>query len=262
MNRYTLYALTLSQMVRAELSLAIKGLPDKLIDLTIYIVATLSVATYLLPSLGMSDTFGVFSLAGLIASAGLFEAWPGAINLINDLTGENITAYYLTLPIPSALVFVRLIIIYAFNGLMLSLASIPLGMLVLWGNTAGLAISPLQLGIAVIAMNIFFGCFTLWVASFMKNMMQAGNVWMRFVFPLWFFGGFQFSWNMLYNKAPLFAYIDLLNPVIYAMEASKGALLGQTGYIPFGYCICALIIGSIAIGTHAVMRLKKRLNCI
>ena len=85
---------------------------------------------------------------------------------------------------------------------------------------------------------------------------------MRFVYPLWFLGGFQYSWQVLYDFSPLFAYVSLLNPVLYVMEGTRAAILGQEGSLNFWLCILMLIFFTLLCGWHALKQLKRQLDYI
>jgi ABC-type polysaccharide/polyol phosphate export permease len=85
---------------------------------------------------------------------------------------------------------------------------------------------------------------------------------MRFIFPLWYLGGFQFSWKIFYKVSPSFAYLNLANPMTYVMEAMRGAILGQEDYIAFWYCMLALLFFSTICWFFALKKLKNRLDFV
>ncbi len=104
--------------------------------------------------------------------------------------------------------------------------------------------------------------FALMVGSFVKNMSTIGSVWMRFIYPIWFLGGFQFSWTVLFKTSPKLAYLNLINPMTYIMEAIRGAILGQEGYLPFWPCTSMVILFAFACAWYGIVRLKKRLDFV
>ena len=93
-------------------------------------------------------------------------------------------------------------------------------------------------------------------------MERIETVWTRFIFPLWFLGGFQFSWQIVYGISKPLSYVMLANPVTYVMEGLRAATLGQAGYIHFWICVGMLCAFSIATGTLAYRGLKKRLDFV
>ena len=44
----------------------------------------------------------------------------------------------------------------------------------------------------------------------------------RLVFPLWWLGGYTFSWQQAYALSPYFGYAALCNPLLYALEGVRG----------------------------------------
>ena len=235
---------------------------DKVIDLFIWVTCTILIMGYVMPLLGLASDYGVFQLAGLVASAGLFEVFPSVMNLVSDFEGDRLISYELILPAPSLLIFIKIITNYALSAIILGLCVVPMGKLILWNQFDLTQINIIQFALMLIMSGIFYGVFTLWISSLCKSVSRVGNVWMRFIFPLWFLGGFQFSWNVLYKLAPKLANINLLNPMTYIMEGMRAALLGQTGYISVWFCIAALSVFIMIFSCIAIKRLKKRLDFV
>ena len=72
----------------------------------------------------------------------------------------------------------------------------------------------------------------------------------------------MFSWQSLYMTSPVFAYIDLLNPVVYISEAYRSALIGPAGYLNFWFCVVMISLFGIVVGCVGIRRLKKRCDFI
>ena len=85
---------------------------------------------------------------------------------------------------------------------------------------------------------------------------------MRLMFPLWFLGGFQFSWKALYNLNHYIGYLGLISPYTYAHEAARVAVLGQHDFLPFWFCIGVLVIGSITFGVLGYLGIKRSLDLV
>jgi ABC-2 type transport system permease protein len=234
----------------------------KIIDRFVWVTTYIIVMTYIMPSFGLTKSFGPFLLAGLICSIGLLETYSGAAVLVADLDGDRTISYYLTLPIPSWLIFVRLIIYYAVYYGALAVFILPFGNLLLPESINLAAISWPRFGLIFLLMNILHGTIVLWAASNIKNMATLGKIWSRVLHPAWFLGCFQFSWHMLYALWPKVAYLLLLNPVVYTMEGMRSALLGADGYIPFWICCVVLTISIVLLTYNAITRFKKRLDFV
>jgi ABC-type polysaccharide/polyol phosphate export permease len=235
---------------------------DKFIDLTIWVVLTIVVMGYIMPFFGLSRDFGVFQLAGVIASVGLFELYANVVDLVSDFEGDRVINYSLTLPIPSWLAIISKATYYGIIYFILALIMFPIGKLCLWNQLDLTQISYFKLLLALIFQSIFYACFVLWTSSIIATITKLGSVWARFIFPMWFMGGFQFSWVALYTVLPPLALINLLNPMIYLTEATRAAILGQTGYINFWLCLLAVLILSALCLLIGMRNLKKRLDFV
>lgn len=264
MSNYALYLKVCSQLLRTDLVELKKTFFDQMINLSIWVFCSLVVMGYLIKTQFniVDPDFGVFNLAGCIASAGLFEVYPRSFAFIADQEGPQVMSYYTTLPIPTPLVFVTKMAYWLINALLRGLILIPLGKLILWNSFPLSHVNWLYFVIIFVIGNVFYSALTLCVASIVPSMALMENVWMRWIFPLWFLGGFQFSWFNLHALAPTFAYLSLLNPVVYVMEGTRAALIGQVGNLPFWFCIVMLAIGSFLCAYIGIKRLMKRLDCV
>jgi len=109
---------------------------------------------------------------------------------------------------------------------------------------------------------LFVGAFSMFIVSIIKDMNHTNQIGVRFMFPLWFLGGSQFSWLTLHKFVPKVSYVALANPLIYAHEASRVAILGQKGYIPFWTCIGMLLLFTFLFGWLGIRKMKKRLDYV
>lgn len=234
----------------------------KLIDVTIWVVLTIVVMSYIMPYFGLSNNFGVFQLGGIIASAALFELYGNVIELVSDFEGNRIINYNLTLPIPSWLTLISKAAYYFIIYCIFSFLMIPIGKIVLWNQFDLTQISYFKFLLIMIVQNIFYACFVLWTSSLIHSMSQMGNVWSRYIFPMWFMGGFQFSWLALYKIIPALAIINLLNPMIYITEGVRITFLGQAEYINFWICLGAIAFFSVICLLLGMRNLKKRLDFV
>jgi hypothetical protein len=250
------------QLVMTDLVVFKKTIPDKIVDMAIWVTLSLFVTGYIMPYFGLSKDFGPVQFGGIVASLGLFEVYSSIFELMADLEGDQVISYGLTLPIPSWMAIMSKAIYYAITYFVLSVIMLPVGKLCLWDQLAMNAIVYHQLLFILLLQSIFYACFALWTTTFVRNLSGMGSIWARFIFPMWFMGGFQFSWLALHHVLPIIAYVDLLNPVTYITEGTRAALLGQSGYLNFWLCCGALALFSIACTVHALYRMKKRLDFV
>ena len=67
---------------------------------------------------------------------------------------------------------------------------------------------------------------------------------------------------MVNNFVPNLSYVCLLNPVMYAMEGIRSAVLGSEGYLPFWICFFVMLIGGPILGGIGIWSLKRQLDFV
>ena len=249
-------------LILSDLIIFKQNFLGKCINLTIWVVLSLFIVTYVMPKFGLANMFGVFQFGGMLAAVGLFELYASVVEFVADLQSDRVIDYNLTLPISSWFVIATKAMYYFIIYFVMSMVMLPLGKLMLWNQFDLGAINYFQLFLALIFQNMFYACLVIWAASMIDNMSQLGNVWSRCVFPMWFMGGFQFSWMALYSVSPLIAWIDLCNPMIYITESMRIAMLGQAGYLNFWLCLGVIFIFSVISFILGLWNLRKRLDFI
>jgi ABC-2 type transport system permease protein len=239
-----------------------KTFKDHVINSIIWVTCSLVVSSYVWPKIGMSEEFGVFTALGCLVSCAFWDAWGVTAQFVSDIEGDRVIDYYLTLPLSSRLFFVKQIVFYMLRSMGVSFLMIPISKLILGSKLSFAHFSFGKFIIIFMITNIFCATLSLLMTSLVKDMNSIDNVSMRFLFPMWFFGGAQFSWMTMYAVSRYFAYFCLCNPLLYAMEAMRVAFIGQEGYLPFWPSILMLILFSIVCGYIGIRRLVRRLGCI
>ena len=252
----------LKQLLLRDVKVFKPNYKDRVINGIIWSSITAITYSYILPVLGVKADYGAFVLVANAATWGLFDIMTNVANLISDIEGEKSISYYLTLPIPQSWIFLKIAIANAYQAIVISIILLPLGKLILWNSFSLANFSILKFLIIFPLLHIFYGLFSLWVASRLKNLQKLHNVWLRIIFPLWFLGGYQFSWANLNQISPIFAKFALLNPITYIMEGIRNAVMGPDDYLNFGLCVLALIIFSSIMARVGIKSLMKRLDCL
>ncbi len=245
-----------------DLRLLRSGFIHYLIDTLIWTGSNVIISGYLLPLLGMGRSYGNFMLVGSTISMCFFYAINKSHDLVADFEGSKNITYDLVLPIASWAVFFKIALSFALQAALVNILAIPLGKILL-GESLHMSLFACSKVIMVFSLiAIFLGFFGLWVASWVKHPSLYPHVWMRFILPLWAFGGYQFSWYTLKGAYPLIAYASLLNPMVYTFESLRAVLLGQEEYIPLAVCIFMLTMFTLLLWVHTLYLLKKRLDYI
>ena len=256
------YVHVIKELVRTDLKIFKKIAVNKWIDMFIWISTMVLVFAYVMPAFGLSETYGAFMVASMCSTAGLFQSFSYLAELVADVEGDQVISYCFTLPIPSWLVFIRLIIYYTISFMLLGVLVLPAGKLMLWNSFSLAQVSLGKYALIFLLTNLFYAILALWTASYVRSLLRMDSVWMRLIYPLWFLGCFQFSWQSLQEVSPTLAYIDLINPITYISEGTRAAILGQQGSLNFWLCVFALVLFIGLGGWHAIIRLKKRLDFV
>ena len=234
----------------------------KLINIQIWSVCTLVIFGHVMQASGLAADFGIFQLAGIIATAGLFENYGNIATIIMDFAGEQSIGYYLTLPVKPSVILLSTACAYACVGTLLSFSMIILGKIVFYNSLDLASIAWVKLIMITVLANLFYGLLAQAIAAHVGVVAKIGNVWSRFIFPLWFLGGFQFSWATMYKSCSPLAYVLLANPIIYIMEGTRAAVKGQQGCLSWWTCMGMLSLFTIASWLVAYNRMKKRLDFV
>lgn len=256
------YLTTVYYLIRRDLRVFGEEFVGKLIDAAILLFTTVIIFSYFLPSYGLESNYGPFILIGVIAGFGFFEIIGKVGVMIADMEGDKTILYTLTLPIPSWLVFVYIGLSWALISSIISLILFPLGKLVLFSQFDLTKISLWRFLLIFVLSNLFFGFFALWISSALKKMRSISHLFVRVINPMYMFGGYLYSWKVIYSVSATAAYLHFINPLLYVMEGMRAAMLGQEGYLPFWFSFVALTAFTLLIGWDAVRRLQNRLDCV
>ncbi len=250
------------QLLRAKLTNIWSVLAEKIINIFVWAGCVIFVAGYLMQSFGLAKDFGPFQLAGILACVGLFELYGNTATLVSDLENDQTIVYYLTLPSSIITVLLSYVCYYLIMSMSMSLVLLPFGKLLLWNKFNLANVSWLKLLFFLTLINLVWATLVFVFAAYLPSLQKLGMIWCRVICPLWFFGGFQFSWAKVHAVLPVFSYVILCNPVMYASEGIRGVLLGSEGYLPFWLCFTVLAALYIVISFWAFKALKKRLDLV
>lgn len=215
-----------------------------------------------MPREWISSDYGPFLVIGAIASFGFIQVAAKVSVFIADLEGERTISHFLILPVNSASIFIYMGFFWGVVSFLLSILLFPLGKLLLFTQLDLSKISYIRLIPIFISANLFYGFFSLWIASLVTKISGLDWLWARVIGPMWMFGAYFYSWEAVFKLSPIIAWVNLVNPIVYIMEGVHAAALGQRGYLPFWLCFLVIWFCIICCTTHAVFRLKKRLDCI
>lgn len=236
---------------------------DQMINGLIWGAINIGVFAYIMQTRGLGADYGAFILITITSIQGFFIPVHNVILLVSDMNDQSSNLHYeLTLPTPQWSIFIKYALANAYQGFITTWLMIPFGKILLWNNFSFHYFSFFKFYFLLILIATFAGFFALFLASRIHDLFKIANMWQRIIFPLWFLAGFQFSWANLYEISPALAYLNLLNPLTYALEGGRAAALDPALSLPYWNCVGALICFTIVFGYLGVSNLKKRLDCL
>lgn len=253
---------TFFQLIRRDLVAFKRRFPKKFLDTSILFFTNVMAFGYFLQQEGAHEGYAAFFVVGAIASFGFVEI-VGKVGIqLADMGGDRTISHTLVMPIHSHMVFLYRGLSWAITSILLSVLLFPLGKLLVFTEWSLASVSWWRLGMMFITANLFFGYFALWLTSVVSSMTDLNSLWLRYIAPMWMFGGYVYSWQSAYALSHAVGYLSLINPMIYVMEGMRAAALGQEGYLPFYLSVLMLWVFIALCGWYGTKRLKKRLDCI
>lgn len=232
------------------------------IDIIFWLTSIIAIFSYVLPKMGIVNTYGQFITIGLIVGGPFWGIWSNSIKFISDIDGNKEITYFLTLPIPNWLVLLTQTISLSIQSMLKALIILPFGKLILMNNMNLSNISIWKYVLVFVIMDLFCNSMSLLIVSIVKSMNHIERIGIRILFPIWSLGCSQFPWRVLNDLSTWFGYLALANPLTYAMEAMHAAIEGQTGYLNFNLCLLVMLASIFTFSIIGVMRLKKRLDFV
>lgn len=250
------------QLIRRDLSVFGRDFWRKFIDTSSLFITNVLAFGYFLQQEGAHEGYAAFFVVGAIASFGFIEI-VGKVGIqLADMDGDRTIFHTLVMPIRSRMVFYYMGLSWAITSILMSILLFPLGKLLVYTEWNFAEVSWWRLAIMFVTANLFFGYFALWLTGILKNMTDLNRLWLRYIAPMWMFGGYVYSWQSAYDLNPVIGYVSLINPMIYVMEGMRAAALGQEGYLPYWVSV-GMLWGFIGLCSwHANRRLKQKLDCI
>lgn len=250
------------QLLKRSLLILKRDYWSKLFDTAFLFFTNVIVFSYFMGAQGLSEEYGPFLMVGAIASFGLFDVVAKVSELIGDIEGEKTISHLITLPLSSRTLFCFIAIFWAINAAVISFPLFFLGKILLFTRFNLSDISFIRLIPIFLTANLFYGFFALWLSAIVRGMGDLTSIFMRYINPIFMFGGYFYSWKNAFQLDHLIGYVSLLNPMVYIMEGMRSSVLGPSAYLPYWTTLIVLWGFIYLLGWHATKRLKIRIDCI
>jgi len=254
-------ALVLKHFMQRDLLVLRNIYKGLLINSAIWPALTALVFGYIMPTLGLGADYGGFAVIGAVVAVSFYTSFQEMFFLVQDFEEARAIDFELCLPTTPQLLITKFASIFTFRCLVRTLPLPFIGKLLLYHRFSFEHFSVLKFLIASFLLNFAFSLFMLLCGS-MLRVQSLGDFRVRVVDQLFFLGCFFFSWQTLHQLIPVAAYINLLNPVTYAMEASRVSFLGQHEFLSFWVCCGALVAFCGLFFWLTTIFLRRRLDYV
>ena len=249
------------QLLKVDLLISFKNIKGRIIDTSIWVVAFAVMLKYVFPVLGMPVQYATEMAMVGIASSGAFEV--SGYELALDYFGDQIISYELTLPLSPWMVFLKIACSRTIGLIVTTATILPINKLIIGSSFNFAEFSLIRFCFASIAVCFFFGMFSILGSSVPESPGDLKRTWIRFIFPLWYFGGALFTYNSILYAYPKFSTGLLLNPFVYATEGLRVSVLGASAsVIPFWVSMVVMFLFASSFCWWGVARFRKKLDFI
>ncbi|WP_216363366.1 ABC transporter permease [Candidatus Sneabacter namystus] len=219
---------------------------------------TIVVVTFILPQYGVGKDFTSLQIASVIAGVNFFSFHSHLYTLVSKIENKQMSADLL-LPTSIDMILLQKVTFFCIYGVVMSVIIFILAYCIYYSSGMFAQMNILKLLFVIFITSMAKGLNTLLLAGCIEKMVDIENIIMRFMFPLWFLGGFQFSWEAILKTSKWFAYINLLNPYFHEAEMFRSSLL-EGKFVPFSLSISVTVIYSILFWYIAKRQFKKKLD--
>ena len=205
----------------------------------------------------MPERYKSLLLPGIIAISMVFTGiWAVAMPLIAEFQWTREIEDRLLAPIDISWIAIEKVIAGMLQALIAGLVVLPLGWLVL-GRGLGIAVnSPIEFAIVMILVAGFASAGGLALGCTM-NQQHVGLMFSMVITPMIFFGCTYYPWSAL-NTFPILQKIVLVNPLVYASEGLRGALVPQYPHLSAVAVLVALTVFDLLLLLAGLRQFEKK----
>lgn len=219
---------------------------------------------YVFEYVGLSSAvgFGLFIAVSECACKGYLRATRSAGRIVADIHGAKTLFYYLSLPIEPSLVFLSYICSTALELMFIDIWVFPVAKLVLGSSFELSLLGGVKAAVVFVCAHFFYATCTLfYVSCAFRSRDDLAILFPRFEI-LFFTGGYFFTWYQVFSKSHFFGYLFLCNPMIYASEGMRAAVLNTPESLNVWLCCGMLLIFTFVLGFWGIRRMKQKLDCL
>jgi ABC-2 type transport system permease protein len=205
----------------------------------------------------MPEKYKSLLLPGIIAISMVFTGiWAVAMPLIAEFQWTREIEDRLLAPINISWIAIEKVLAGMLQALIAGVVVIPLGWLVL-GRGVGLTVkSPIEFAVVMLLVAAFSATGGLALGCTM-NQQHIGLMFSMIITPMIFFGCTYYPWSAL-NTFPILQKIVLINPLVYASEGLRGALVPQYPHLSSIAVLIALTVFDLLLLIAGLRQFQKK----
>jgi ABC-2 type transport system permease protein len=205
----------------------------------------------------MPPTYKSLLLPGIIAISMVFTGiWAVAMPLIAEFQWTREIEDRLLSPIDISYIAIEKVIAGMLQALVAGLAVIPLAWLVLRPGVDIHLHMPLQFIAIILLVAAFSACGGLALGCSI-NQQHIGLMFGMVITPMIFFGCTYYPWSAL-TTFPILQKLVLINPLVYASEGLRAALVPQFPHLSVIAVLCALTVFDILLLVVGLRRFESK----
>jgi ABC-2 type transport system permease protein len=252
------YSRALVAILGRDVTVTIAELPALIIQVFLQPLFLVFVFGKVLPDLGYANrAYATTLVPGVVALTTVLTALQNsALPLVIEFGFTKDIEDRLMAPLPVQLVAVEKIVIGALRGLAAGAVIFPLSILIIQGDLH-LNTSDIPTVIAMMILAAVLGSALGLTLGTLVPPAQINVVFSLVLTPLVFTGCTQYPWSQLATLR-WFQIVTLLNPVTYASEGMRGALIPGLQHLNTGVCFGVLILASIIFSAVGIRSFRSR----
>lgn len=196
-------------------------------------------------------------LPGIIAISMVFTGiWAVAMPLIAEFQWTREIEDRLLAPIDISWIAIEKVVAGMLQAVVAGLVVIPLAWLVLRPGIEISVSSPLKFVAIILLVAAFSACGGLTLGCSI-NQQHIGLMFGMVITPMIFFGCAYYPWSALTNF-PILQKLVLVNPLVYASEGLRAALVPQFPHLPISAVLAALFVFDVVLLVVGLSLFEKK----
>ena len=198
---------------------------------------------YMLPRMGMAKELIGPIFIGAVFMIFLQSAFSWAGKFVADIKFNRFIDYQLGLPLTIHWLLAEYVAQFVLEVAIITLPVLLIGVLLLGSKFTIVSTSWTLFFLMYFLSLLFFATLSLLFGLVCEHDWFWSNDWTRVLDPLFLFGAIFVTWRPVYAFSHCWGILFLCNPVTYAVEGLRAALIGGDQFLSVWLCIIGVSVG-------------------